>query len=82
LRDIGDARIDIRSVLVGTAREEIARKKPFKMTRRAAIGTLAGAAAGAAGVATSVWYLWPRAPKPVMRLNMDVSPAQQFAPFT
>jgi len=82
LRDIGDARIDIRSVLAGTARDEIASKKPFKMTRRTAIGALAGAAAGAAGVATSVWYLWPSAPKPVMRLSMDVSPAQQFAGFT
>jgi hypothetical protein len=54
----------------------------FKVTRRAAIGGLAGAAAVAAGVGTSVWYFWPRALKPVMRLNMDVSPAQQFAGFT
>ena len=61
--------------------EHSAREERFKVTRRTAIGGLAGAAAVAAG-ATSAWYLWPRAPKPVMRLNMDVSPAQQFAGFT
>ena len=46
------------------------------MTRRAAIGGLAGAAA-VAGVATSAWYLRSTTPKPVVRLNMEVSPAQQ-----
>lgn len=82
LRDIGDARIELLDALAGTTRQDVSPEKQFKMTRRAAIGSLAGAAAGAAGVATSVWYLWPRPPKPVMRLNMDVSPAQQFAGFT
>ena len=82
LRDIGDARIELLDALAGTARQDVSPEKRLKLTRRAAIGALAGAAAGAAGVATSVWYLWPRAPKPVMRLNMDVSPAQQFAGFT
>jgi eukaryotic-like serine/threonine-protein kinase len=82
LRDIGDARIELLDALAGTTRQDVSPAKRLKLTRRAAIGALAGAAAGAAGVATSVWYLWPRAPKPVMRLDMDVSPAQQFAGFT
>ncbi|MBZ5697190.1 MAG: serine/threonine protein kinase [Acidobacteriia bacterium] len=82
LRDIGDARIELLDALAVTTRQDVSPEKQFKMTRRAAIGSLAGAAAGAAGVATSVWYLWPRPPKPVMRLNMDVSPAQQLAGFT
>jgi serine/threonine protein kinase len=82
LRDIGDGRIEILDALAGTARQDVSPEKHFKMTRRGAIGALAGAVAGAAGVATSVWYLWPKAPKPVMRLNMDVAPAQQLAGFT
>ncbi len=82
LRDIGDARIELLDALAGTARQQVSRGKRFKMTRRAAVGALAGAAAGAAGVATSVWYFWPSASKPLMRLNMGVSPAEQFAQFT
>jgi serine/threonine protein kinase len=78
LRDIGEARIG----LLDATGQDVSPRKRFKMTRRAAIGTLAGAAAGAAGVATSVWYLWPSAPKAVMRLNMDVAPAQQLGEFT
>jgi serine/threonine protein kinase len=82
LRDIGDARIELVDALAGAAGQGVSRRKGPRMTRRAAIGALAGAAAGAAGVATSVWYLWPRGPKPVMRLSIDVSPAQQLAGFT
>jgi eukaryotic-like serine/threonine-protein kinase len=82
LRDIGDGRMELLDALAGPTRQDVSPEKLFKMTRRTAIGALAGAAAGAAGVATSIWYLWPRAAKPVMRLNMDVSPAQQFAGFT
>jgi eukaryotic-like serine/threonine-protein kinase len=82
LRDIGDARIELLEALAGTTRQDVSPRKRFKMTRRAAVGAMAGAAAGAAGAATCVWYLWPRAPKPVMRLNMNVSPAQQLAEFT
>ena len=82
MRDIGDARIELLDALRGTARQEVSGEKRFKMTRRAAIGALAGAGAGAAGLATSFWYLWPKAPKPVMRLNIDISPAQQFGAFT
>jgi len=82
LRDIGDGRIELLDALAGTTRQDRAPEERFKLTRRAAIGGLAGTAAVAAGVATSVWYLWPKTPKPVMRLNMDVSPAQQFAGFT
>jgi serine/threonine protein kinase len=82
LRDIGDGRIELRDALERTTREEVSPQgERFKITRRLAIGGLA-AAASAAGVATSVWYLWPKAAKPVMRLTMDVSPAQQFAGFT
>jgi serine/threonine protein kinase len=55
-------------------------ERPFKMSRRAAVGALAGAV-GAAGVATSAWYFWPKAAKPVMRMNLDISPAQELAQF-
>jgi eukaryotic-like serine/threonine-protein kinase len=82
LGDIGYARIELVDALAGTTRQDVSGEERFKVTRRTAIGGLAGAAAVAAGAATSAWYLWPRAPKPVMRLNMDVSPAQQFAGFT
>jgi serine/threonine protein kinase len=82
LRDIGDGHIELLDALTGATRQDVSPEKHFKMTRRGAIGALAGAAAGAAGIATSVWYLWPKAPKPVMRLNMDVAPAQQLAGFT
>jgi serine/threonine protein kinase len=82
LRDVGDGRIELLDALAGTTRHDLALEDRFKLTRRAAIGGLAGTAVVAAGVATSAWYLWPKAAKPVMRLNMDVSPAQQFAGFT
>jgi hypothetical protein len=65
-----------------TTQQHVSPGERFKVTRRGAIGGLAGAAAVAAGIGTSVWYFWPRAAKPVMRLSMDVSPAQQFAGFT
>jgi eukaryotic-like serine/threonine-protein kinase len=82
LRDIGDGRIELLDALTDTKREDVSREERFKVSRRAAIGGLAGAAAVAAGVGASVWYFRPRVPKPVMRLTMDVSPAQQFAGFT
>jgi serine/threonine protein kinase len=70
------------SAVSSTMQQHVPPEERFKVTRRAAIGGLVGAAAVAAGVGTSAWYFWPRALKPVMRLNMDVSPAQQFAGFT
>ena len=70
------------SAVSSTTQQQVSPEERFKVTRRAAIGGLVGAAAVAAGVGTSAWYFWPRARKPVMRLNMDVSPAQQFAGFT
>jgi eukaryotic-like serine/threonine-protein kinase len=82
LRDIGDGRMELLDALAATTRQDESPEERFKVTRRAAIGGLAGAAAVAAGAAASVWYLWPKASRPVMRLNMDVSPAQQFAGFT
>ena len=82
LRDIGDGRIELLDAVSSTSQQHVSPDERFKMTRRGAIGGLAGAAAVAAGIGTSVWYFWPRAIKPVMRLNMDVSPAQQFAGFT
>ena len=82
LRDIGDGRMELLNALAGTTHQDVVPEERFKLTRRAAIGGLAGTAAVVAGVATSAWYLWPKASKPVMRLNMDVSPAQQFAGFT
>jgi eukaryotic-like serine/threonine-protein kinase len=47
LRDIGDARIELEDALASPAQGNIA-EKPAGMTRRQAISTLAGAAAGAA----------------------------------
>jgi serine/threonine protein kinase len=70
------------SAVSSTTQQHVPPEERFKVTRRAAIGGLVGAAAVAAGVGTSAWYFWPRTRKPVMRLNMDVSPAQQFAGFT
>jgi serine/threonine protein kinase len=60
---------------------EAAGSKP-RMSRRAAMGVLTSAAAGAAGVAASLWYARSRTAKPLMRVNMDITPAQQFAQFT
>jgi hypothetical protein len=82
LRDIGDGRIELLDVVSSTSQQHVSPDERLKMTRRGAIGGLAGAAAVAAGIGTSIWYFWPRAIKPVVRLNMDVSPAQQFAGFT
>jgi serine/threonine protein kinase len=50
LRDIGDARIELADALANPVSQDGSRQKPFAMTRRTAIGALAGAAAGAAGV--------------------------------
>ena len=63
------------------AATEVASTKP-RMSRRTAMGVLAGATAGAAGVAALVWYTRSRTAKPLMRVSMDISPAQQFAQFT
>ena len=82
LRDIGDGRIELLDAVSSRTQQQVCPDERFKVTRRGAIGGLAGAAAVAAGVGTSVWYFWPRSPKPVMRLSMDVSPAQQFGGFT
>ena len=80
LRDIGDARIDLLDATAGAAHPELPRAKPFPISRRTLIGALAGAA-GVAGVA-SAWRFWPRAPTRLIRVNLDVSPAQQFAGFS
>ena len=82
LRDIGDGRTELLDALADTHGQYASSEERFKVTRRTAIGGLAGAAAVAAGVGTSIWYFWPRVPKQVLRLSMDVSPAQQFAGFT
>jgi eukaryotic-like serine/threonine-protein kinase len=81
LRDIGEGRIELLDTVSSTTQQHVSPDERFKVTRRGAIGGLAGATV-AAGIGTSVWYFWPRTPKPVMRLSMDVSPAQQFAGFT
>jgi len=78
--DSGRGVLATAGVGVKAARQE-GSEKPFKMTRRAAMGALAGAA-GAAGVATSVWYFWPKPAKPLMHVSLDISPAQQLAQFT
>jgi serine/threonine protein kinase len=77
-RDSDSSRTALATSGVG---DEAAPVKPW-MSRRAAIGALAGAAAGAAGVAASLWYEKSRSAKPLMRVNMDIAPAQQLAQFT
>jgi eukaryotic-like serine/threonine-protein kinase len=49
LRDIGDARIELEDLLVSPGQEDAA-SKPAAITRRTAISTLSGAAAGAAAM--------------------------------
>ena len=53
-----------------------------RMSRRTVMGVLAGAATGAAGVAASLWYARSRTARSLMRVNMDILPAQQLAQFT
>ena len=48
LRDIGDARIELDETLAAPSRDDRAQQGPQRVTRRTAIGTLTGAAAGAA----------------------------------
>jgi len=55
LRDIGDARIELDDALTGTTRDDHASQQTSGVTRRTAIGALAGAAAGAA--ATGVFAI-------------------------
>src|ERR1700682_905452 len=55
LRDIGDGRIELLDTISTKTRQDRAPEERFKLTRRAAIGGLAGTAAVAAGVATSAW---------------------------
>ena len=59
LRDIGDARIELEDAQTSPSDGDLAHEKPALMTRRVAIGTLAGAVAGAAigGVSASRWWL-------------------------
>ena len=78
-RDSDSSRALFEISEAGVAAHTRGDEKQFKMTRRAAIGALAGATAG---VAASAWYFWPRAAKPLMRVNLDISPAQQLAQFT
>lgn len=78
LRDIGDARMELEdAALAKPADEELARRKP--MTRRAAVTSLAAAAAGAAvgGVIGST--LWRRpSPRSVTRFGIPL-PEGTFA---
>jgi serine/threonine protein kinase len=55
LRDVGDARLEIEEALTSQAPEEGAPRQPARISRRTAIGTLAGVAAGMAtgGLAVS-----------------------------
>ena len=48
LRDMGDARIDLEDALTGGTRGDHAEEQTFGITRRTAIGVLAGAVAGSA----------------------------------
>jgi serine/threonine-protein kinase len=48
LRDIGDARLELDDALAGPALDDPARVEPVSMTRRTAIGAMAGAVVGAA----------------------------------
>jgi hypothetical protein len=57
LRDIGDARLEIEETLEGSAPESILPPSARGISRRTAIGTLAGAAAGAAATATGFFVI-------------------------
>jgi serine/threonine protein kinase len=73
LRDIGDARIELEDALASPSPDESTHGKPALVTRRVAIGTLAGAAAGAVigGAATSRW--WSRAvPRSLTRFSIPM----------
>lgn len=61
LRDIGDVRIELEDALAGRSYNEFVQGKPALMSRRVAIGTLAGATAGAVIRGASVSRWWPRA---------------------
>jgi eukaryotic-like serine/threonine-protein kinase len=61
LRDIGDARIELEDALAGRSQDKLVQEKPALMSRRVAIGTLAGATAGALIGGASVSWWWPRA---------------------
>jgi serine/threonine-protein kinase len=79
LRDIGDARMELDDALTKPSQIESAHVSPALLTRRVAIGTLAGAAAGAVigGVATSGWWSHA-APRPLMRFSIPM-PQGTFA---
>ena len=78
LRDIGDARIELEEVLNVPAKAElVAAALPQKLWRRKAAWALSGLAL-LAMASTAVWYLKPAAALPVLRLNMNVSPADQL----
>jgi serine/threonine protein kinase len=77
--DSARAAVATREAEVEAGCQQGSSENRFKISRRAAVAALAGAAS-TAGVAT--WYFWPRPAKRLMRVNMDISPAQQFAQFT
>ena len=57
LRDIGDARLEIEEALEASAPESIPPPSARGISRRTAIGTLAGAAAGAVATATGFFVI-------------------------
>src|ERR1700738_3857059 len=62
LRDIGDGRIELLDAVSSTTQSYVSPGEPFEVTRRAAIGGLAGAAAVAAGIGPGVCDFLPRCP--------------------
>ena len=86
LRDIGDARIEIEETLTDrTAAREVVSvpaakvHASFQKTIGWVLSALVSLAFAGAGV---VWYLNRSAPQPIIRLNMNVSPAEELTGLT
>jgi uncharacterized membrane protein YccC len=82
-RDIGDVRHELEKELHGTPKTEpVTASEPRQAFRwrRAMLWTFASVAL-AVFAATAFWSLRPAVSLPVMRLNMNVSPADQLTGY-
>jgi eukaryotic-like serine/threonine-protein kinase len=84
-RDIADVRIELEQVLrtleIQTDSVAAVAPAPQKTWRRKLLWPAAGLAI-AAGASAMIWYMRTEAPVQVMRLNMDVKPADALAGLT
>jgi serine/threonine protein kinase len=78
-RDMGDVHMELEQVRTLVGKTEPVTVLAAGSLRKSSPRRLLWAAGGLAAVAlagTAVWYLRPEPPRQVMRLNMDVSPAE------